>query len=323
MKYLVTGAAGFIGMHVSLKLVKNKDQVLGIDNLNKYYSQKLKLDRLKQLKKSKNFNFKKIDISNFKDLSKIFKVFKPDYVINLAAQAGVRYSILNPFEYTKSNLVGFSNLLECCKKFKIKHLIFASSSSVYGGNKDYPFKEKHNVDQPISFYAASKKSNELMAHAYSHLFKIPVTGLRFFTVYGPWGRPDMFLYLLTKAIINNKSINIFNKGKMFRDFTYIDDIVNAIIKVSKKKPTLKGKSLAPYKIFNIGNNKPIALEKFINLTEKTLNKKAKKKYIGMQKGDVEYTHGSIDALNKWIKFKPSTSVEKGIKNFVKWYKDYH
>jgi UDP-glucuronate 4-epimerase len=333
MKILVTGAAGFIGMHTCLKLLKNKIKVVGVDNLNKYYSVKLKKDRIKNLKKFKNFEFKKIDIAKHNSLVKIFKKFKPQYVIHLAAQAGVRYSIENPFEYTRTNLVGFGNMLECCKLFKVKHLVFASSSSVYGGNKSFPFKEKDNVDHPISLYAASKKSNEVMAHSYSHLFKLPITGLRFFTVFGPWGRPDMFLFLLTKAIKTNKSINIFNRGKMFRDFTYIDDIVDAVLRITKKIPKYNKKNLkvkilktnessAPFKIFNIGNNKPIHLEKFIYLVEKALNKKSKKNYIEMQKGDVSYTHANISSINRWIKFRPKTSISKGIEHFVEWYNNY-
>ena len=236
MRCLVTGAAGFIGMHTCLDLLNRKIKVLGVDNLNSYYDKNLKLNRIQILNKKNNFTFKKIDISDYNNLIKIFKKFKPQYVINLAAQAGVRHSIKNPFEYTKSNLIGFGNILECCKILKVKHLIFASSSSVYGGSKNYPFKETENVDQPMNYYAASKKSNELMAHSYSHLFKMPITGLRFFTVYGPWGRPDMFLALLTSAIKKNKEINIFNKGNHQRDFTYIDDVadITAKILLSKK-----------------------------------------------------------------------------------------
>ena len=236
MKCLVTGAAGFIGMHACLSLLYNKFEVVGVDNLNTYYDKSLKLDRIKYLKKKKNFIFIKNDISDFNKLKKVFKHFKPQYVVNLAAQAGVRNSIKNPSDYTKSNLVGFANILECCKLFNIKHLIYASSSSVYGGYKKYPLKENVKIDQPISYYAATKKSNELMAYSYSHLFKLPTTGLRFFTVYGPWGRPDMFLFLLVNSIRNNKTIKIFNKGKMHRDFTYIDDVSAAIAKLIKKSP---------------------------------------------------------------------------------------
>ncbi len=292
MKYLVTGAAGFIGMHTCSELLKKKHKVVGVDNLNSYYDKKLKLDRIKNLKGERNFKFYKADIADFKKLLRIFKKFKPQIVINLAAQAGVRYSIKNPFEYSRSNLVGFGSILECCKIFKIKHLVFASSSSVYGGNKNYPFNESQNVDHPISFYAASKKSNEVMAHSYSHLFKIPTTGLRFFTVYGPWGRPDMFLSLLASAIKKNKVINVFNKGKMYRDYTYIDDVTKGILKVAIKIPKIEKKysqkndSSAPFKIFNIGNNKPMFLKKIISLTEDAFKKKVRKKFLGMQKGDL-------------------------------------
>jgi len=329
MKYLVTGAAGFIGMHTCLKLLKTNSTIIGIDNLNSYYNVKLKRDRLKNLKKNKNFKFFKVDIANYKKIYKIFRLFKPDYVINLAAQAGVRYSIKNPFEYSRSNLVGFCHILECCKLFRVKHLIFASSSSVYGGNKNYPFKESHNVDYPISFYAASKKCNEVMGHSYSYLFKIPMTGLRFFTVYGPWGRPDMFLALLTNAIKKRKYISIFNKGDMYRDFTYIDDVVEAIIKISKKTPQIqkrelaKFKSDAPFKIFNVGNSKPVYLKKVISLVENNLKKKAKKKYLKMQQGDVKFTHANINSISKWIKFKPKTTIQQGIKKFINWHNSYY
>ena len=329
MKYLVTGAAGFIGMHTCIELLKKNCKVIGIDNLNAYYDKKLKLDRLKKLRKDRNFTFYKSDISNFKSLYKIFKKIQPQYVINLAAQAGVRYSIENPFEYSRSNLLGFGNILECCKLTKIRHLIFASSSSVYGGSKIFPFKETQNVDYPISYYAASKRSNEVMAHSYSHLFKIPITGLRFFTVYGPWGRPDMFLSLLANAIKKNKVIDVFNEGRMYRDYTYIDDVTKGIIKISKKIPksvknTLNANyTLAPFKIFNIGNNKPMYLKKIISITENAFNKKVKKRYKGMQKGDLKFTHANIKALYNWVKFTPKTSMELGIKKFANWYDNYY
>ena len=329
MKYLVTGAAGFIGMHTCIELLKKNCKVIGVDNLNSYYDKKLKLDRLKRLRKDKNFKFYKSDIADFKNLYKIFKSIKPQYVINLAAQAGVRYSLENPFEYSKSNLIGFGNILECCKLTKVKHLIFASSSSVYGGSKIFPFKENQNVDYPISYYAASKRSNEVMAHSYSHLFKIPITGLRFFTVYGPWGRPDMFLSLLANAIKKNKIIDVFNEGRMYRDYTYIDDVTEGIIKISKKIPkrvknTLrKNSTAAPFKIFNIGNNKPMYLKKIISLTENAFNRKVKKRYKGMQKGDLKFTHASIKALYNWVRFKPKTSMEQGIKKFANWYDNYY
>ena len=333
MKYLVTGAAGFIGMHTCLKLLNNDVEVLGIDSLNNYYDVKLKLARLKILKKYKKFKFCKMNINNAAQVKKIFKNFLPKHVIHLAAQAGVRYSIKNPLVYSHTKLLGFSNILEECRQHKVNHLIFASSSSVYGGNLKFPFKESDNVDHPISFYAATKKSNEMMAHAYSHMFNIPITGLRFFTVYGPWGRPDMSLFLFTKSIKKNLPIKIFNKGKMFRDFTYIDDIVNSVIKISKKPPLpTKGftnnllkpdVSLAPFKIFNIGSNRPINLMKYINIIEKTLNKKAKKNYLSMQKGDVKYTHANINSINSWIDFKPTTKLQTGIKLFVNWYNSFY
>ena len=326
MKCLVTGAAGFIGMYTCLSLLNKKIKVIGVDNLNSYYDKNLKLDRVKNLKKKKNFTFIKSDISDFNKLKKIFKNIKPQYVINLAAQAGVRNSIKNPSDYTRSNLVGFANILECCKLFNVKHLVYASSSSVYGGHKKYPFKEDAKIDQPISYYAATKKSNELMAHSYSHLFRLPTTGLRFFTVYGPWGRPDMFLFLLVNSIKKNKIIKIFNKGKMYRDFTYVEDISLAITKLLNKIPKSSKKKdqyLAPSIIFNIGNNKPTPLKKLISIVENTCNKKSRKKYIGMQQGDVKYTHANIDGLKKWIKFKPSTNLEHGVRNFVKWYSEYY
>ena len=333
MKYLVTGAAGFIGMHTCLKLMEKNHKVIALDNLNSYYDIKLKKARLNILKKNKKFKFYKIDITNKNKIKKIFKKFAPSHVIHLAAQPGVRYSIKNPDVYTKSNLLGFSNILECCRNNRIKHLIFASSSSVYGGNLKFPFSEKDNVDHPISYYAATKKSNELMAHSYSCLFKIPITGLRFFTVYGPWGRPDMSLFLFTKAIKNNLPIKVFNKGNMYRDFTYIDDIVEAVYKISKKIPKLKRKfkskkmslnnSFAPYKVFNIGGNKPLNLKSYISILEKILKKKAKKIFFHIQAGDIKYTHASLIELKKWINFKPKTNLKHGIKLFVDWYNDFY
>ena len=333
MKYLVTGAAGFIGMHSCLKLLKKNFNVIGIDNLNSYYDVNLKLARLKILKDYKNFRFLKVDIRDKNKVSAIFKKFSPSHVLHFAAQAGVRYSIKNPEIYTTSNLLGFSNILESSRKKKIKHLILASSSSVYGGNTKFPFNESDNVDRPISFYAATKKSNELMAHAYSHLFNIPTTCLRFFTVYGPWGRPDMSLFLFTKAIKNNFPIKIFNKGKMFRDFTYVNDVADAVYRISKKPPRSPKKinkkflksnlSFAPYKIFNIGSNKPINLNKYIKIIEKAVNKKAKKKYLPMQQGELRYTHADLKNIKSWINFNPKTNITKGIKEFVEWYNNYY
>jgi len=333
IKYLITGSAGFIGMHTCLKLLNKNINVIGIDNLNDYYDVKLKIARLRVLKKYKKFKFLKADIVNKNHISNIFKKISPSHVIHLAAQPGVRYSLKNPDAYTNSNLLGFANILECCRFNKIEHLIFASSSSVYGGNLKFPFSEKDNVDHPISYYAATKKSNELMAHAYSYLFKIPVTGLRFFTVYGPWGRPDMSLFLFTKAIKNDLPIKIFNNGNMFRDFTYVDDVVEAIYRVSKKIPKLtknfKSKkisanvSFAPYKILNIGGNRPVNLKSYVNILEKTLKKKAKKKFLPRQEGDLKYTHANLKELKAWVNFKPTTNLRHGIKLFINWYNDFY
>tara|TARA_S200000501_G_scaffold373191_1_gene419763 strand:- start:1819 stop:2823 length:1005 start_codon:yes stop_codon:yes gene_type:complete len=327
-KILITGAAGFIGFHVSKTLLEKGFRVYGIDNINNYYDTQIKKDRLKILKSYDDFYFKKINLGKGKSLDNFFKLIKPTEVINLAAQAGVRYSFINPEAYIESNLVGFFNVLNCCKKYKIKHLIYASSSSVYGLNKDYPFSELSNVDHPVSLYAASKKSNELLAHSYSHLFGLPTTGLRFFTVYGPWGRPDMSLFIFVKNILENKKINIFGNGKMLRDFTYIDDIVDSIVRLVLKPPK-KSKSInpssssAPWRIFNIGNNSPITLLEYIKIIEKILNKKAKKKYFPMQPGDVRATAANTDLLYKYIGFKPSTDLEEGINKFIKWYKEYY
>jgi|TARA_B110001452_G_scaffold72442_1_gene58604 UDP-glucuronate 4-epimerase len=327
MKILITGAAGFIGMHSSLKFLNSKFTILGIDNLNNYYDRNLKLKRLKLLKKNKRFKFKKIDISNFKDLSTAFKEFKPDFVLHLAAQAGVRHSIIHPEDYTKSNLVGFANILECSKNCKIKHLIFASSSSVYGDSAQYPLSEEQKLNSPISYYAATKLSNELMAHSYSYIHRLPSTGLRFFTVYGPWGRPDMALFLFTDAIKNNKKIKLFNSGNMVRDFTYVDDIVDSIFKLIKKIPKkidTKKKKQSPFRVLNIGSNNPINIKKYIKYIEYYLNKKAKKINYPMQKGDVKYTHADLKKLKETIKLKKTgTKLQTGIHNFIKWYNKYY
>ena len=333
MKTLLTGAAGFIGMHTALKLLKRGDEVVGIDNINNYYDPLLKQARLNRLKDFNNFKFIKSDISDDKNITKIFKEDSFQKVIHLAAQAGVRYSIENPQEYINSNLVGFANILENCRTSKIDHLVYASSSSVYGGNELLPFREKHNVDHPISLYAATKKSNELSAHAYSHLYKIPTTGLRFFTVYGPWGRPDMALFLFTKNILENKPINVFNKGQMIRDFTYIDDIVEGVVKTSDKpaSPSLDydpknpnpSISDAPYKVFNIGNGDPIPLMDYISSIENALGISAQINLMEAQKGDVISTCADNSELEKWIGFKPSTSINNGVKKFTDWYKDFY
>ena len=332
-KILITGAAGFIGFHLSKLLLDNDYEVIGIDNLNDYYDPNLKKDRLEILGKNNNFIFHKIDLKDKTEVDKTFETYKPDYVINLAAQAGVRYSLKNPYAYVDSNLIGFMNILEACRNYPVKHLIYASSSSVYGGNKVAPFSTSHNVDHPVSLYAATKKSNELMAHTYSHLYKIPTTGLRFFTVYGPWGRPDMAYFSFTKNIIEGKPIKVFNYGNMERDFTYIDDIVEGVYKlldvIPKPNPDWDetkddiSTSFAPYKIYNIGNNQPVQLMKFINILEEKIGKKAEKIYMDMQPGDVLRTYADVSDLEKDIGFKPSTSIEEGLEKFVAWYKDYY
>ncbi|NOH16232.1 NAD-dependent epimerase [Clostridium cochlearium] len=332
-KILVTGAAGFIGFHLSSLLLKKDYQVIGIDNINDYYDVKLKEDRLHILKQNDNFTFHKIDLKDKEKIDNLFSKYKFDYVINLAAQAGVRYSIKNPYAYVDSNLIGFVNILEACRNNPVKHLLYASSSSVYGGNKVAPFSTNHQVDHPVSLYAATKKSNELMTHTYSHLYKIPTTGLRFFTVYGPWGRPDMAYFSFTKNILSGKPINVFNHGKMERDFTYIDDIVEGIYKliplVPKANPTWDetkddlSSSFAPYKIYNIGNNQPVKLMKFISVLEDKLGIKGNKNYMDMQPGDVLRTYADVSDLEKDIGFKPSTSIEEGLEKFVDWYKNYY
>ena len=332
IKVLVTGAAGFIGFSVCNELIRLGIEVCGIDNLNHYYDPRLKESRLKILLQ-KEMPFSKIDLSDKEKIDSCFIKYKPTVVINLAAQAGVRYSLENPHAYVNSNIVGFLNVLEACKNNSVEHFIYASSSSVYGLNKSFPFSENHNVDHPISLYAASKKSNEAMAHAYSHIFNLPCTGLRFFTVYGPWGRPDMALYIFTKKIISGEPIDVYGHGKMKRDFTFIDDIVEGVIRLidkpsngnknwSGKKPSPSSSS-APWAIFNIGNNKPTKLEYFISLIEKNLGKKAIKNYLEMQPGDVSETAADIDNLDRIIGFKPSTSIEDGIPKFISWYKNYH
>ncbi|MCD4788112.1 MAG: NAD-dependent epimerase, partial [Desulfobacterales bacterium] len=328
----MTGAAGFIGFHLSMRLLKNGCHVTGIDNLNPYYDVKLKEARLEKLTSFENFSFYKMDISDKKSLEEIFNNTKYDVVVNLAAQAGVRYSIENPHAYVDSNIVGFVNLLEACRHNDVKHLVFASSSSVYGANTKMPFSVHNNVDHPVSLYAATKKANELMAHAYSHLYGMACTGLRFFTVYGPWGRPDMALFLFTKAILEEKPIKVFNHGRMQRDFTYIDDITEGVVRIMARLPEPDptwngdnpdpGTSYARYKIYNIGNNNPVELMEFIGVIEKVLGKKAKKEFLDLQPGDVPATYADIDDLIKDVGFKPETSIETGIKQFILWYNDY-
>jgi len=332
-KILVTGTAGFIGFHVSRRFLEGGNTIVGVDNLNDYYDVNLKKARLALLGKNSGFRFIKADIADRERIAALFKEETPEIVVHLAAQAGVRYSLVNPYVYADSNLTGFINILEGCRHQKISHLVFASSSSVYGANTQMPFSVHHNVDHPVSLYAATKKANELMAHAYANLYNLPCTGLRFFTVYGPWGRPDMALFLFTKAILEDRPIDVFNEGRMSRDFTYIDDIVEGIFRVVDKIPEPginwngnnpdPGTSFAPYKIYNIGNNKPAELFEFIRTLEKQLGKKAKMNLLPMQPGDVPKTFADVDDLMKDVGFKPATPIEDGIKHFVKWYREYY
>tara|TARA_Y100000768_G_scaffold363383_1_gene322979 strand:+ start:332 stop:1333 length:1002 start_codon:yes stop_codon:yes gene_type:complete len=331
MKILISGSAGFIGYHAAKKFTDLGHEVIGIDNLNDYYDVNLKKSRLKQISSDK-FTFIKADFADENEIHKIFSDHAFDRILHLGAQAGVRHSISNPRDYIHSNLAGFINILEAARHANIPHLLYASSSSVYGMNKKIPFSESDNVDHPISLYAATKKSNELMAYTYSHLYKIPTTGLRFFTVYGPWGRPDMAYFLFTKAILEGKEISVFNKGKMQRDFTYIDDVIDGIVKIIDQPPLInsitstnspKGFESTPYKIFNIGNNKPENLLYFIEVLESCIGKKAKKKFLPMQPGDVKKTFADINLLSSAIDYRPSTSIEKGLKEFVKWYIQYY
>jgi UDP-glucuronate 4-epimerase len=331
--YFVTGAAGFIGFHLSKRLLEEGCRVIGLDNLNDYYDVTLKYDRLKIIEKYRNFTFIKGDLQDKELLRRIFSDHRIDIVVNLAAQAGVRYSIENPDVYIQSNIVGFANILEMCRHYRIKHLVYASSSSVYGMNGHMPFSIHDNVDHPISLYAATKKSNELMAHTYSHLYSLPTTGLRFFTVYGPYGRPDMALFLFTDAIVNNKRIKVFNHGKMKRDFTYIDDIVEGMVRLLNKPPGKNphwdknaadpGTSSAPYKIYNIGNHQPVELMTFIETIEKHLEKEALKEYLPIQEGDVPMTYADVADLMKDVGFKPDTGIDEGVGKFIDWYKKYY
>jgi UDP-glucuronate 4-epimerase len=333
MKYLVTGAAGFIGMHVSTVLLERGDEVVGLDNLNSYYQVRLKRDRLATLTGRPSFRFEECDLVNRDRLTRLFDAEKFDVVVNLAAQAGVRYSLTNPQAYVDSNLVGFVNILEACRYHGIKHLVYASSSSVYGANTTLPFSIHHNVDHPISLYAATKKANELMAHTYSHLFGLPTTGLRFFTVYGPWGRPDMALWLFTRAILEKRPIDVFNNGRMRRDFTYIDDIVQGVVRVAdlipEGNPAWSGdhpdpaSSRAPYRVYNIGNNEPVELMHMITVLEQALGMEAVKNFQPMQQGDVPATFADVDDLIRDVGFRPGTSIEIGIGRFVDWYRNYH
>jgi UDP-glucuronate 4-epimerase len=333
MRVLLTGASGFIGFHASNRLLARGDSVIGLDNLNSYYDVNLKKSRLSQLQENSNFSFHQLDVADKAGMEKIFIGEKFDRVVHLAAQAGVRYSLENPHAYTESNITGFLNILEGCRHKKVEHLVYASSSSVYGANKTIPFSIHDNVDHPLSLYAASKKANELMAHSYSNLFKLPTTGLRFFTVYGPWGRPDMALFLFTKAMLEGKPIDVFNRGEMIRDFTYIDDIVEGVVRVLDKvaapNPEWRGEepdpgtSFAPYRIYNIGNSNPVKLMDYIGAVEKSLGVKAQMNLLPMQPGDVPATAADVHDLERDVGFKPATTVQEGVRRFVEWYRSYY
>jgi UDP-glucuronate 4-epimerase len=324
MYVLVTGVAGFVGYHLAQRLLAQGIEVYGIDNLNEYYDVNLKKARLAQLTPQSGFRFQFLDLSDRSSLTQLFQDQSFDAVINLAAQAGVRYSIDNPHAYVDSNLTGFVNLLEGCRHSHVRHLVFASSSSVYGVNPKIPFSTTDNVDHPISLYAATKKANELMAYTYSHLYRIPMTGLRFFTVYGPWGRPDMAYFKFVKAIESGNPIEVYNHGEMQRDFTYIDDIVEGIIRVMHRPPSSESDALvAPYKLYNIGNNQPVTLKRFIEVIEQATGKAAQKNYLPMQPGDVPVTYADVEDLMRDVGFKPSTSIEVGISKFVEWYREYY
>ncbi len=332
MNILVTGAAGFIGFHLSRRFLRMGHSVVGLDNLNPYYSVELKQSRLDLLSENDGFRFFKMDLSDKDAVSRLFRENQFSHVVNLAAQAGVRYSIENPGAYVDTNLVGFANILEGCRHGGVRHLVFASSSSVYGLNTTMPFSVHDNVDHPISLYAATKKANELMAHTYSYLYGLPCTGLRFFTVYGPWGRPDMALFLFTKAILEDRPIKVFNHGRMRRDFTYIDDIIEGVVRVTSRIPAPNpdwnaaspdpSSSVAPYKLYNIGNNNTVELSRFIEVIEENLGKTAKKEYLPLQPGDVPMTHADVDDLVRDVGFKPATSIETGIAAFLDWYREY-
>ena len=333
MKVLVTGAAGFIGSHLAIRLLQRGDTVVGLDNVNDYYDVALKEARLKRVSALPGFRFVRADVADRVVMPKLFADEKFDKVVHLAAQAGVRYSLTNPHAYIDANLVGFTNILEGCRHSKVQHLVYASSSSVYGANVVQPFSEHHSVDHPVSLYAASKKANELMAHTYSHLYGLPTTGLRFFTVYGPWGRPDMALFIFTKAIIAGEPIEIFNHGNMIRDFTYVDDIVEGVVRVIDATPQPNpaydrvaadpATSHAPYRIFNIGNSDPVKLIEFVDAIEAAVGKPAVRKLVDIQPGDVPSTHADVSALQAAVGFKPATPVREGIRRFVAWYRDYY
>jgi UDP-glucuronate 4-epimerase len=333
MKVLLTGAAGFIGSTTALRLLARGDEVVGLDNLNDYYDVQLKLDRLARLTPYGRFRFVKLDVADRAGIERLFADERFDRVIHLAAQAGVRYSLVNPQAYVDSNVVGFMNILEGCRHSKVQHLVYASSSSVYGGNTKMPFSERDSVDHPVSMYAASKKANELMAHTYSHLFGLPTTGLRFFTVYGPWGRPDMALFLFTNAILEGRPIDVFNHGHMQRDFTYVDDIVEGVVRVLDRVATPDpayraeapdpGTGNVPYRVFNIGNHHPVPLLEFIGCIEEALGRQAEKNLLPLQDGDVPATYADVDALRDWVGFAPATDIRTGIGRFVAWYREYY
>ena len=332
-RFLVTGTAGFIGYHLAEKLLARGDSVVGVDNVNDYYDVRLKEARLARLARHADHRFERVDLADRAALERVFAAAEPQVVVNLAAQAGVRYSLTNPHAYVDSNLVGFVNVLEACRHHGVEHLVYASSSSVYGANTTTPFSVHDNVDHPLSLYAATKKANELMAHTYSHLYRLPTTGLRFFTVYGPWGRPDMAMFLFTKAILEGRPIDVFNHGDMLRDFTYVDDIVEGVVRTADKTATPDpawtgaapdpGTSNAPYRLYNIGNNQPVQLMRLIEVLEGELGKVAEKNFLPMQPGDVPATYADVDALVADVGFKPATPLEVGVKRFVEWYRGFY
>jgi UDP-glucuronate 4-epimerase len=333
MKFLVTGTAGFIGFHLAKRLLARGAEVVGLDNVNDYYDVRLKHARMAQLDSQPGFRFIKMDLADRDGIAKVFREVRPQRVVNLAAQAGVRYSLKNPHAYVESNLVGFTNILEGCRHNEVEHLVYASSSSVYGANTTMPFSVGDNVDHPLSLYAATKKANELMAHTYSHLYRLPTTGLRFFTVYGPWGRPDMAMFIFTKAILEGSPIDVFNEGHMRRDFTYIDDIIEGVVRVTDKVAAPNSAwsgaepdpatSNAPYRLYNIGNNNPVELMRLIEVLEQNLGRKAEKRMRPMQPGDVPATCANVDHLMRDVGFAPNTSIEEGVARFVEWYAAYH
>jgi UDP-glucuronate 4-epimerase len=333
MKVLVTGAAGFIGFHLAKRLIAEGQEVIGLDNLNDYYDVTLKQARLAQLAGQPGFHFYKLDLADRPGIQGLFAAEQPRRVVHLAAQAGVRYSLVNPHAYVDSNLVGFINILEGCRHQAVEHLVYASSSSVYGANKLLPFSVRHNVDHPVSLYAATKKANELMAHTYSHLYGLPTTGLRFFTVYGPWGRPDMALFTFTRAILAGEPIDVYNHGKMQRDFTYIDDVIEGVVRVADRVPAPNpgwdpyaadpGSSAAPYRVYNIGNNRPVELLRFIEVIEECLGKQAEKRMLPLQPGDVPATCADVEDLVRDVGFRPATTLETGVRRFVEWYRSFY